>query len=444
MLEGAELTSDPALLLDILTQAGEIATFQGELQTLVELGERAQRLRATNGRQRMLRAWLVGFALRYSLRFDQAQAPLATAVREAEALDGPRELVLAAMAAVVASDFGQGLPYVARAVEIARRRGLLSDLAGALEWQGLELNLVGSFDLAHAAAEEGYQLSLDVGRWSAWHLANLAWAEASQGHIPDAGRHAEEAISAGRRMGSNFITGRAEWTLAFVALEAGRPQEALDRLLILTSLEMRGTNPMIAMRALPDTIEAAARCGRTDRLGNRAAVLDEWTRAAPTEQRLAMLARCEALLELRPPADAFEDALARPHVLTPMDRARTELLYGEWLRRERRRQEARVHLRAALNTFRSLGTVPFAERAEAELRATGETARKRDPSTLDDLTPQELQIAGLVAEGLTNKEIASRLFLSPRTIDYHVRKVFSKLGIASRTELVRDGLPVRG
>jgi DNA-binding NarL/FixJ family response regulator len=115
--------------------------------------------------------------------------------------------------------------------------------------------------------------------------------------------------------------------------------------------------------------------------------------------------------------------------------ARTELLYGEWLRRERRRQDARVHLRAALEAFRGLGMRLFAERAEAELRATGETARKRDPSTLDDLTPQELQIARLVAQGQTNKEIAAQLFLSPRTIDYHLRKVFSKLEIASRAEL---------
>ena len=96
-----------------------------------------------------------------------------------------------------------------------------------------------------------------------------------------------------------------------------------------------------------------------------------------------------------------------------------------------------------MELFRSLGTGPFEERAEAELRATGETARKRDPSTLDELTPQELQIAGLVADGLTNREIAAQLFLSPRTIDYHLRKVFVKLGIASRTDLVRDGLPAR-
>ena len=104
-----------------------------------------------------------------------------------------------------------------------------------------------------------------------------------------------------------------------------------------------------------------------------------------------------------------------------------------------------VHLRLrARAVSRASARSLWEERAAAELRATGETARKRDPSTLDELTPQELQIAGLVAEGLTNREIAAQLFLSPRTIDYHLRKVFSKLGIASRTQLVRAGLPAHG
>ena len=111
------------------------------------------------------------------------------------------------------------------------------------------------------------------------------------------------------------------------------------------------------------------------------------------------------------------------------------------MRRERQRREARQHLRRAGDLFRQAGAPPWAERAEGELRATGETARRRDPSTLDDLTPQELQIAALVADGLTNRQIAAQLFLSPRTIDYHLRKVFSKLGVASRTELVRMGIP---
>jgi DNA-binding NarL/FixJ family response regulator len=110
------------------------------------------------------------------------------------------------------------------------------------------------------------------------------------------------------------------------------------------------------------------------------------------------------------------------------------------LRRERDLLVARRHLRRAADLFRQVGAPPWEERAEAELRATGEAARQRDPSTLDQLTPQELQIAGLVAEGMTNPQIAAQLFLSPRTIDYHLRKVFSKLGLASRTELVRMGV----
>ena len=125
------------------------------------------------------------------------------------------------------------------------------------------------------------------------------------------------------------------------------------------------------------------------------------------------------------------------------DNARSELLYGEWLRRHRRRVDARAHLRAALEIFQQLAAAPWEARARAELRASGETARKRDPSTRDQLTPQELQISRLVASGKTNPEVAAQLFLSPRTIDYHLRKVFSKLGIASRTELVRHGLPTR-
>jgi DNA-binding CsgD family transcriptional regulator len=146
-------------------------------------------------------------------------------------------------------------------------------------------------------------------------------------------------------------------------------------------------------------------------------------------------------LAVRPPDEAFGEAIERAGALTAFQRARTELLYGEWLRRERRRQDARAHLRSALESFRSLGATPWELRAEGELRATGETARKRDPSTLDQLTPQELQIAALVAQGMTNREIAAQLFLSPRTIDYHLRKVFSKLGIASRNELVHQALP---
>jgi DNA-binding NarL/FixJ family response regulator len=149
---------------------------------------------------------------------------------------------------------------------------------------------------------------------------------------------------------------------------------------------------------------------------------------------------CRALLASDPRESErlFRAALDRhEQAARPFERARTELAFGAFLRRRRHRTEARPHLRAALERFQALGSQRWAQRARSELRASGETARRRDPSTLDDLTPQELQVGMLAAEGHTNREIAGQLFLSPRTIDFHLRNVFRKLGIRSRTELAR-------
>jgi DNA-binding CsgD family transcriptional regulator len=126
--------------------------------------------------------------------------------------------------------------------------------------------------------------------------------------------------------------------------------------------------------------------------------------------------------------------------LQPFERARTALAYGESLRRAQRKTEARVQLRDALATFEGLNTPLWADRARAELEATGITARKRDPSTLDTLTPQERRIAKLVAGGASNRDVAGQLFLSPKTVEYHLRKVYMKLGVSSRVELARQPL----
>ena len=153
-----------------------------------------------------------------------------------------------------------------------------------------------------------------------------------------------------------------------------------------------------------------------------------------------MALHCRALLsdDERESERLFLEALdAHADASRPFEHARTELAYGEFLRRARRRVEARDHLRTALDSFETLGATLWAERARVELRASGQTARKRDPSTRNTLTEQELQIARFVAEGHTNREVAAQLFLSPRTIDFHLRNVYRKLGITSRTALAR-------
>jgi ATP/maltotriose-dependent transcriptional regulator MalT len=446
LLDGADAASDPSLRLEMSAIAAEAAVFTGQLARVAQLAEQLGSFQPTTGRDRLIASLLRGFARAFSGDLKQARRLFEQTIREAEALDDPRALAWASMAASVGGQMGDGLPYANRAVESARRQGILSQLPRALQQQGFELIASSRFDLAYAAADEGYRVSLDIGQighTAGWHLIDMGTVEALWGREAEARSHLEEALSIGRRSGSTYLASHAEWRLGFLELVLGRPVVAAARLLAVTDLERPGANPLIARAAIPDAVEAAARCGRSDELGARLALFEQWAAAAPGDAPLALLARCQAMLGTGPADEAFSDAIERAEALPPFERARTELLYGEWLRRERRRQDGRVHLRQALELFRSLGTTPFEERAEAELRATGETARKRDPSTLDDLTPQELQIATLVAEGFTNREIAAQLFLSPRTIDYHLHKVFSKLGIASRTELVRNGVPSR-
>jgi DNA-binding CsgD family transcriptional regulator len=196
--------------------------------------------------------------------------------------------------------------------------------------------------------------------------------------------------------------------------------------------------PLAAIMAAPDRLEAAVRAGREESAAAALAMFEEWAAASSAPWSEPRLASCRALMADGDEAEVhFAEALTLLEQARPFDRARIQFLYGEHLRRKRRRIDARGQLRAAVSAFETLGAEPWAERARAELRATGETARKREASTIDQLTPQELQIARYVADGLSNKEIAAQLFLSPRTIDSHLRNVFSKLSITSRIQLAR-------
>jgi DNA-binding CsgD family transcriptional regulator len=191
--------------------------------------------------------------------------------------------------------------------------------------------------------------------------------------------------------------------------------------------------------ALVELIEAASRSGRSERAAEALELLSEGTRVSGTPWALGVEARSRALLSRGEAAETlYREAIDR---LQPtrlrFDLARSHLLYGEWLRRERRRLDARTELRIAYDLFSTFGMEAFAERTRVELLATGEHARKRSIDTLNQLTPQEEQISRLAAEGHTNREIAAQLFISASTVEYHLRKAFRKLEVKSRTQLAR-------
>jgi DNA-binding CsgD family transcriptional regulator len=223
------------------------------------------------------------------------------------------------------------------------------------------------------------------------------------------------------------------WATAILNNALGRYPEAYE------GAETAATSqdgPFTPAWALPELVEAAVRSGQQARAEE---ALEELHAATVDDSDWAMgvLARSRALLSADAAAEScFEEAVARlSRTRLRPDLARSHLLYGEWLRRENRRVDARAHLREAHSSFEAMGADAFADRARRELLATGEKVRKRIVGTSNDLTPQEEHIARLVRAGGTNPEIAAELFLSSRTVEWHLRKVFTKLGISSRREL---------
>jgi DNA-binding CsgD family transcriptional regulator len=196
---------------------------------------------------------------------------------------------------------------------------------------------------------------------------------------------------------------------------------------------------MVPVWALPELVEAAMRSGETEVATDAVERLCERTRAAGTELALGVEAASKALISSGEVAERlYQEAIERlgsTRMKLPL--ARAQLLYGEWLRRDRRRIDAREQLRSAHAMFTAMGAEAFAARAGRELLATGETARKRTDEARDELTAQETQIARLARDGLSNAEIGARLFISPRTVEYHLHKVFTKLGISTRDHLDR-------
>jgi DNA-binding CsgD family transcriptional regulator len=219
------------------------------------------------------------------------------------------------------------------------------------------------------------------------------------------------------------------------ALANGRYDEAYHHLRRIFDPTDNAYHPHVRSWVLVDLVEAAVHSGHEVEATGFVNQLERYAERTHSPLLLAALGFARPVLSPEVDAAAFESSLGAGLASWPLHRARLQLAYGVWLRRERRAADSRTPLRAARDAFDALGAVPWAERARQELRASGETSRRRSSDLTDALSPQELQIAQLVAEGLSNKEIGQQLFLSHRTIGSHLYRIFPKLGITARSHL---------
>ncbi len=314
------------------------------------------------------------------------------------------------------------------------RRGLLGALPAALQFQAQGQLMAGRHRDAALSAEEAQGFAHATGKVRT--TARLCALEARAAAIAGDAERCREA--AARSTGTAEADAAASSALGLLALTSGDAGEALRRLAEAADGPGRLTALTVASSA--DLVEAAVLTGAR-RAEEDAARFAAWAQASGRPWARALALRCRALLE---PADRAGGLYAEALSLheqggRPFEQARTALLYGEWLRRRKHKSEARTHLRSSLRVFKRLGAGPWADRARAELRVAGDTAPERagagTPASL--LTPQELQIARMAAAGAGNREIASRLFLSHRTVEYHLYKAYPKLGVRTRTELAR-------
>ncbi|MGZ4302220.1 MAG: AAA family ATPase [Gaiellaceae bacterium] len=323
-----------------------------------------------------------------------------------------------------------------RGVDLARGSGAFVALPNALSQLGAYEVLVGRFDAAEACFEEADEISAAtgclgiLGKTGVGPLILAAW----RGEDARTRALAEVCSRDGTARGFGTFVGFAQSALSVLELGLGRYHEAM------IAAQEASLDQILVTRTLPDLVEAAVRCGEEQLATQAAGELAESTTASGTDWALGVLARSQALLVAGREAEGlYREAIARlqrSRARTQLARAR--LAYGEWLRRERRRRDAREELRAASQLFESMGALAFADRAQSELAATGERVHRRTPETLELLTPQERRIATLVSEGAPNAEVAAQLFISSRTVEYHLAKIFRKLRISSRSELARS------
>jgi DNA-binding CsgD family transcriptional regulator len=437
----AALAADPAASAEALLTALNAAIWAGPAETRkIAVIPAPPPSRTTPTITDLL---LAGFQTRTTKGYGAAALPLRAAVRamradDLEPIAGLKWFGLGAMAAGSLWDDQAVLDITERWVQVARRLGALTQLPVALAFRAVADSLAGRLDQAADRWAEIRELTA-----ASQNPGMLGIESRSEGllllHRGEIARARAAGLaqirqSTARGQGAVADIGRS--IVAIAELRAGQCEAAVDAAWPVIQNDLAFTAEM----TLPELIEAAVRSDNQEAARNAFAILADRTSTAGTPWALGICARCLALLGDRGDAEAaYVEAirqLARSHAT--IDLARAHLLYGQWLRRQKRRRDARRQLRAAEGMFYAMGAAGFAQQASSELRATGERARMRTPETELDLTTQESRVAKLAADGSTNSEIAEQLFISPSTVEYHLAKVFRKLGVTSRTQLAHQ------
>jgi DNA-binding CsgD family transcriptional regulator len=436
----AESAQSPVLF----AEAAEAAFFAGDTEEMRACGERAAELAATVGGNRNAFFGQMSAGMGRVLSGEETGADLIrSAVSVLERSDelerDPRLLGWAAMAPLWLREAGVGEAIVERALGAARAHAAAGVLPHLLWHVALGEAAADDFVAARATFDETIRIARETGQsvMLCAALARLSLIDARCGRAAPGGVHAAESLALARELGAHLFEIWALGSLGELELIRGDAGAASARYEELQRvLEQHGISDADLSPA-PERVELCLRTGRPEPAPAIASAFAATAEAKGQPWALARAARALALVASDESfADEFQRALEL-HRRTPdaFETARTQLAFGARLRRAGRRIAAREQVRAAHTTFEQLGAAPWAELARTELAATGETARRREAATLDELTPQELKVALLLADGKTTREAAAALFLSPKTIEYHLRNAYRKLNVRSREEL---------
>jgi DNA-binding CsgD family transcriptional regulator len=352
---------------------------------------------------------------------------------------GVPESLTAGLISVSIADYAALEQWSKAAVAHCRRHGIVGRLGVALRLLSVaQMAGRAAYRDAAASLDEALRLAVDMGQERTGNQIQCGQAvlAALVGDEQRCRDLAQQCIATATAHDDNVAAAIGNWAIGLLDLGLGRYEDALTR---LEAVNPRGHSFAVQFGA--DLVEAAARAGQPERAAKALAHVEDWAACSGDFWIRAAALRSRALVSQD--RDAGEHYAAAADLAAaagqPYEQGRTELLYGEWLRRTRRRGEARARLRSAVELFDRIGAIPWAKRARVELRAAGDTGTAQPPGSgrLARLTPQERQVVQRAAAGASNREIAAELFLSHRTVGYHLYKAFPKLGIASRMELTK-------